>query len=136
MQRFAPHIDFYVEMFLRGETDNAFHGLLEFDRNILPELIAAFHRECAVSVRRFLVGVIWEYRDPSVIPFLGGVLFDSELPVWREALNGLVALASPAALEALRMARTRKFPLRRESEEFHDWLEEAIEQAEAKVLGA
>ncbi len=130
MQRFASQIDYYLEMVRRGDTDNAFHGLLEIDRDILPELMVVFRSEQDVAVREFLVEVIWEYREQSAIPFLREVLFDSESRIWRQALNGLVALTSPAALEALRAARSREFPGQRDTQEFRRWLEEAIEQAE------
>jgi hypothetical protein len=136
MQRFAPQIDYYLEMFRSGDTDNAFHGLLEIDSDILPELIQVFRASHDLGVRELLVEVIWEYRDHSVLPFLGEVLFDSEPGIWRQALNGLVTLASPAALDALRAARAREFPRQRETEEFRRWLEEAIAQAETKAQKA
>lgn len=131
MQRFKPQIDYYLEMFRQGDTDAAFHGLLEIDREILPELMEVFRAKRDIGVREYLIEVIWEYREPSVIPFLGEALSDTEPRIWRQALNGLVALASPAALDFLRAARTRQFRTQRETEEFRRWLEEAIEQAEA-----
>ena len=129
MPRFAPEITDYLDQFRRGDTDNAFHGLLELDRDVLPELMADARTEPDIRIREFLVGVIWQYRDPSVIPFLGDMLSDSEPRMWQQALNGLVTLASPASLEVLRAARTRSFPTPQASEEFRRWLEEAIEQA-------
>jgi hypothetical protein len=133
MQRFAPQIAYYLEMFRSGDTDNALHGLLEIDRDILPELMAVFRSEQDIGVRELLVEVIWEYRERSVIPFLGEALSDTEPRIWRQALNGLVTLASPASLDILRAAGTRQFPTQRETEEFRRWLEEAIEQAEAET---
>lgn len=133
MQGFAEQIDYYLEMFRRGDVEDAFHGLLEIDREILPELIDVFRVSKDVSVREFLVEVIWEYREKSVIPFLGEALRDSEPRVWRQALNGLVALASSAALDVLQAARIQEFPKRRDNENFHRWLEEAIEQAETEA---
>jgi hypothetical protein len=130
MKRFAPQIDYYLEMFRRGDTDEAFHGLLEIDRDILPELMVVFQTERDIGVRELLVEVIWDYRERSVIPFLGEALSDSEPRIWRQALNGLVTLASPAALDVLRTKRIRQFPTQRETDEFRRWLEEAIEQAE------
>ena len=134
MQRFAPQIEYYLEMVRRGDTDNAFHGLLELDHEILPELMAAFRSEQDTDVRELLVNVIREYREPSVLPFLGEALLDSGPRIWKEALNGLVALASPASLDVLRAARTLRFPKQHDTEEFRRWLEEAIEQAEAETL--
>ncbi len=133
MPQFTQQIACYLEMFRRGDTDNAFHGLLEIDRDILPELMETFRRERGIDLREMLIEVIWEYRDRSVIPFLGEVLLDSEPRIWQQALNGLVALACPAALDALRAARSREFPKPRETEEFRRWLEEAIEQAEMEA---
>jgi HEAT repeat protein len=130
MQRFAPQIAYYLEMFRSGDADNAFHGLLEIDCDILPELMAVFRSEQDIEIRELLSEVIWEYRERSVIPFLGEALSDTESRIWRQALNGLVALASPASLEILRTARTRQFPTQREAEEFRRWLKEAIEQTE------
>lgn len=130
MHRFVPQIACYLEMFRGGDADNAFHGLLEIGRDVLPELMEVFRSERDIEVREFLVGVIREYRERSVIPFLGEALSDAEPRIWRQALDGLVTLASPAALEVLRAARIRQLPTRRATEEFRRWLEEAIEQAE------
>ena len=133
MQRFTPEVAYYLEMFRGGDADNAFHGLLELRGDIIPELMTLFREEQDAAVRELLVEVIWQYRDRSVIPFLGDALSDSEPRVWRQALDGLVALASPDALDVLRRARNRKFCSQREAEEFHQWLEDAIEQAEQQA---
>src|SRR3954469_16247607 len=52
MERFAAQIDYYLEMFRRGDTDNAFHGLLEIDSDILPELIQVFRASHDLGVLR------------------------------------------------------------------------------------
>lgn len=133
MQRFVPQIAYYLEMFRSGDADNAFHGLLETDRDILPELMAVFRSERDIGVRELLVKVIWEHREQAAIPFLGEALSDTDPRIWRQALNGLVTLASPAALDVLRAARTRQLRTQPETEEFRRWLEEAIEQAESEA---
>jgi hypothetical protein len=133
MPAFTTQIEHYLEQLRRGHGDVAFFGLLETDHSILPELMAAFRAESSIGIRVFLVYVIWEHRQQSVIPFLGEALLDPEPPVWKEALDGLVALASPAALDVLRAARTRRFPRPRDTEGFRRWLEEAIEQAEERL---
>ncbi len=98
-------------------------GLLGMDHDALPELMGAFRAELDVQVRSFIVEVVWQHRQQSTTPFLGEALRDSEPVVWREALDGLVSLASPAALEVLRSARTRQFPNPRDTDEFRRWLE-------------
>jgi len=133
MQRFASEIEYYLEMFRRGNADNAFHGLLELDQDVLPELMEVFRATRKARIREMLVNVIWEYREKSVIPFLGEALRDSEPRVWRQGLDGLVTLASPEALDVLRAARTYEFSTKRDTERFRRWLEEAIEQAESKA---
>jgi hypothetical protein len=116
-------------------NQGAFCGLLEMEHGILLELMAAFRSESDNRVREFLVEIIWQHRQPSAIPFLGEALHDREAAVWKQALDGLVTLASPAALEVLCAARTRQFPVQRETKEFRRWLDEAIEQAESEAHG-
>lgn len=129
MKDFAAQVADYLHLYRQGDRDAAFFGLLEADHEVLPELIAAFRAEPDSRVRAFLVEVIWQYREPSVVPFLGEALRDSEAVVWRQALDGLVTFASPAALEVLRSAS------RSATDEFSGWLDEAIEQVEQQAQG-
>lgn len=133
MPTFAPQIAYYLKRYREGDADNAFHSLLEMKHAILPELMAEFRAATDTQLRVFLLSVIWQHRQQSVIPFLGEALFDAESRVWRQALDGLVALASPAALDVLRAGRSRQFPKQRDTEEFSRWLEEAVEQAETET---
>ncbi|MEN9674158.1 MAG: hypothetical protein RIS76_54 [Verrucomicrobiota bacterium] len=111
-------------MLCRGKADNAFHGLLEIDPDILPELVGTYQVQPDLDECEFVIEVIWQYRGRSIIPFLGEALMDPEERVWKQALDGLVAFATPAALDALRSARTRKLQTERKTEEFREWLEE------------
>jgi len=110
MPAYSAQIDCFLQRFREGHRADAFFGLLEMDHDVLPELMAAFRAERDAQVRAFIVEVIWRHRQQSVTPLLGEALRDSEPTVWRQALDGLVSLASPAALEVLRAARTRRFP--------------------------
>jgi HEAT repeat protein len=71
--------------------------------------------------------VIWQHRQQSVIPLLGEALLDAHPRIWRQALDGLVALSSPAAVAALRSARVHRHDV-----EFRRWVDEAIVQADAE----
>lgn len=133
MGRFQKVIADYLETFQAGDVSTAFHGLLEIDDGALPELIEVFQQTQELGLREFLVRVIWESREPGVIMFLGEALLDEESRIWRQALDGLVALASPASLELLLAARTRRFSKQPKAEEFRRWLEEAIQQTEEAV---
>ena len=130
MPTFAPQITEYLERFRQGDVDEAFHGLLEMDDASLTELMAAFQAENDIDMRVFLLRVLWQHRQQSVISLLEESLFDSEPRIWREALDGLVTLASPEAVDALRAAKKRQFSKQFDAEEFRRWLDEAIGQAE------
>ena len=129
MSVFASHIAYYLERYRLGDTENAFSSLIELDHEALPELMAEFRAATDTDLRVFLLNAIWQHRQPSVIPLLGSALREGENAVWRQAMDGLVALACPEALEALGLAKTREFPRQHDTEEFRAWLEEAIEQA-------
>ena len=133
MESATSQITEYLQRFRKGDRDGAFHGLLEMEHGILPELMAAFRSERDSRVREFLVEIIWQHRQASAIPFLKEALHDDAAAVWKQALDGLVALASTQALDVLRDARTRQFPAERATEEFRRWLDEAIEQAESEI---
>ncbi len=130
---FAPQIAYYLDRYRRGDVADAYHCLLELGDEALPELSAEFRAATDNQLREFLLGVIWQHRQQSVIPLVAEALLDSDPRVWREALDGLVALASPASLEALRAARGRQSPKQHDTEEFSRWLEEAIEQVETEL---
>ncbi len=133
MTAFITQIVECLQQFREGHRDNAFFGLLEMDHEVLPELMAAFRAERDVQVRAFIVEVIWQHRQQSVIPFLGEALGSPEPAIWQEALDGLVTLASPVALEVLRSAWARPFSCQRDADQFRGWLGEAITQAEGRI---
>ena len=119
----------HLQQFRKGDRDGAFFGLVELDHGILPELMAAFRSERDSRVLVFLVETIWQHRQPSAVSFLGEALRDSVPEVWRQAIDGLVTLASPEALEVLRAARSSRL----DSDGFHRLLDEAIDQSESEM---
>ncbi len=129
----GPQIPHLIHKFEDGLEEDAFFGLLDMGPEIIPELVQLFKRGKDNRLRAFLLNVIYEFRQPNVIPFLGEALFDPEPLIWKTGLDGLVALACPEAIEFLRSARIRAFPKKNQAEEFQRWLEEAIEQAEEEI---
>jgi hypothetical protein len=123
-------VSHHLALWRDGKRDDAFFGLIDADPAIIPALISAFRAESGVEARAFLVEVVWQRRLPSTIPFLAEVLHDAEPAVWQEAMDGLVTLALPEALAALRSARRRPFTVQQEANDFRDSLEDAIEEAE------
>ena len=61
------------------------------------------------------------------MPLLGSALADSADSVWKEALDGLVAIGGPEALQALRQARARLTTDARDSNK-REWIDEAVDQ--------
>jgi hypothetical protein len=129
MSAYAALIAKCLETCREGRHDNAYHALIEADDAILPEIIRAFRTERDPNLRGFLVEMIWQHRQLSTIPFLDEVLRDSDPAVWKQALDGLVTLASPAALDVLQAARDSA------NGELRDWIDEALEQTEARCAG-
>jgi hypothetical protein len=119
-------IKYYLERFQSGEYDAAFFGLLEQNKEILPHLMDAYKAEVKADIRCFLVEVIWQHRDPTVVPFLDEVLDDENPKVWKQALDGLVALASPSARQVLSKAQARLH----HRKDMETWLHEALEQVD------
>lgn len=127
----SPLISDYLQCFRQGEVDSAFFGLLNIGSKAIPELICQFQQERDNAIREFLVEVIWQYRQASAIPFLAERLYDPAPAIRRQALNGLVTLASPQVLEVLTAAKAHWRLQAKDTEAFADWLDEAIGQVES-----
>jgi HEAT repeat protein len=130
MSTFTTQISEYFQHHREGRREEAYFGLLEMSHEILPELIAAFRAESDSATRAFLVEVIWQHRQQDSIPFLGDALRSAETSTWKQAMDGLVALASPAAMDVLQSARNSG------TDKFQSWLEEAIKQSQQRLRGA
>lgn len=117
-------VDDYIERARSGDHEGAFHGLRELDSDALPALHEAYRCEEDPVVRSLLVEAVWQHREPSAIGFLADVLGDPMPVVWKQALDGLVSLASPESLRVLRSAADSECDAERRA-----WIEEAIEQS-------
>jgi TPR repeat protein len=121
-------VEYYVARLSGTEREDAWHGLAEAGPAALPHVIAAFQATGDVGVHVNLVRVLAEYRTADAVPFLVGLLALAEEPVWKSALDALVAIGGGAALQAMAKARTAAPPARRE------WIDEAIDQAVASLI--
>ena len=128
MEDIVTAIDDYLELFREGDEGGAFFGLLEFDAATLAHLGERFEREQVSDVRVLLLEMIWQRRDPAAFAILGRALEDADGRVWRTAIDGLVALASPEGLAILKNARAAA----RDQEQV-GWLDEAIDQVNAAL---
>jgi hypothetical protein len=94
---------------------------------VLAALTIAFRTEQDPAIRTFLIKVAWQRGDRQAIDVFAQAVNESDEQIWQEALDGLVALASPEALAVLTAARTRELGDRSASQRFLSCAEEAIE---------
>lgn len=108
---------------LRGAGwENAYHRLIEIGSDGSALLAEAFKGEHEPGLRLLLLRVLWQTRSLDALPCLLQALEDDAQSVWKEALDGLVALGGPRAIEGLRAVRIGTDP------EKAEWIDEAIAQ--------
>jgi hypothetical protein len=125
MTKSSEAIEYFLARLRDGKFD--FFGFLELGATVIPELVNAYHRETDDRCRAFLVEVIWQYRDPSAIPFLAEALRDDSAEAWKEAIDGLVAMPCEESLQTLRVALSTVTG-KRDVAKRREWIQEAIEQ--------
>jgi hypothetical protein len=126
-------IQYWIEQYQKGDQDNAFHGLLEIGHKATAKLIDCFHKTSDHQLRAFIVHVIRNYHNSSSIEFFKEALLDPNPDVWKEAMDGLISLASPQSLESLQSANNRQFTNQQDTNMFREWLEEAIQQVHTAI---
>lgn len=105
----------------------AFHALVELGPAILPLLDERLAEERDGGLRAELLAIAQALRVPGALPLFARGLADADERVWKAALDGLVALADPQALEILEAARESPAP-GAEAAEWRAWLDEAASQ--------
>jgi HEAT repeat protein len=117
-----------------GHRDAGFRGLFDLGEAALPRLAEAYRAEGDADVRSLLVEVIWQLRSPASLDVLGEALQDPAPVVWKQALDGLVTLASPESLRILEAARDRvRVGSDVPDEDFQAWVEGAIEDVSGRI---
>lgn len=121
-------VEYYLAKFREGERDDAFHGLIESDPDVVTELIAAYDLATGLEVKAFVVRVITEFRRPVSMSFLKQELLAKESEIWKGALDALVIMESPESVAAMEEARcTVPDPLKKE------WIGEAIRDTAMRI---
>ena len=93
----------------------------------LPFVAEVYYREPDARRRELLIYCLWQYRDVAALPTLEAALRDPDERVWKEALDGLVALGGDGANRVLHEARaalSEDVTARTRCE----WIDEAIDQ--------
>jgi HEAT repeat protein len=128
MSSATEYADYYLERLRQGHEEDAFFSLIEADPAVLPVLMEAFAKEENRPIRAQILQCIRQQRRQETINFLAEVLNDPEPGVWKEALDGLVAIGSAEASQAVQAARTRIPAERARRGITIEWIDEALEQ--------
>jgi HEAT repeat protein len=113
-----------------GNREAALEGLIGLGEPAIPRLADAFRTEPDPALRALLVETVRQLRSHASIELLGEALRDPSPEVWKQALDGLVTLASP---ESLRILEASRDVVRVPDEDFAEWLEGAIEDVRGRI---
>lgn len=121
----------YLKKLKDHEDENAYHSLVELGSEVTPFLIEAYHEDVCREIRNEIVHILWQSRDPQVIPVLGSILLKKD--EWREALDGLLAFGNKQAIREITNGLARAFVSDKDKAEFDRWLLEALDQTKEKT---
>lgn len=125
-------VDHYLLEWGSNGWANAYHSLIELGPQILPLLEKRFAGSRDAAFRTALVELARQLHSEGASVLFETALDDEAPEVWKAALDGLVALASPASILLLANAMTRIPPDRTEVAEWKAWVAEALQQARAE----
>jgi HEAT repeat protein len=120
----------YLDWARTGNREAAFEALIGLGEPAIPRLLEAYRAEADPALRALIVEVVWQIRSYASRDFLGEALQDPSAEVWRQALDGLVTLATPESLQILEEARDS---VRGADEDFRAWVEGAIEDVSGRI---
>jgi HEAT repeat protein len=125
-------VDHYLLDWDSREWASAYHTLIELGPQVLPELSRRFGASHDVAFRAVLVDLARHVHSSDALPLFDSALQDESPEVWKEALDGLVDLASPDSILLLEEAMARTPPGRTSVAEWRSWIREALQQARAE----
>lgn len=118
-------VSHYIAEARKGKLEEAFHGLIEQDSDIVTYLEKAYKEDTSTVIRILLLQAVAQYRCQSSISFLEAALQDSETEIWKESLNGLTLISGVESLSTL----THSLDIMSERDQIRaEWIKEAIEQ--------
>jgi HEAT repeat protein len=112
---------------------SAYHSLIELGPEILPTLEDRFAGSRNSVFRAALVELARQLHSAEAIGLFGAALRDPAPEVWKEALDGLVDLASPESIHVLQDGLQQSPPRGTSPEDWSSWLSEALDQARAAL---
>jgi hypothetical protein len=126
LSTFDDQVAAYLHALSGPDVENAYHSLIELGPAVIPYLESTFKTAVDARTRQTLLRIAWRTQSRQSLPLLRQAVEDGHDQVWREALDGLVALGGPEALEIARQARGRAAGDKRQ------WFDEAVQQMAEK----
>jgi HEAT repeat protein len=120
----------YLDWARTGNREADLEALIDLGEAAIPRLLEAYRAEADPALRALIVEVVWQIRSHASLEFLGEALQDPSPEVWRQALDGLVTLATPESLRILEGARDSG---RGGDEDFRAWVDGAIEDVSGRI---
>jgi HEAT repeats len=120
----------YLDWAKTGNRVAALEALVDLGESAIPRLVEAYRAEKEPALRALIVEAVWQIRSHASLAFLGEALQDPSPEVWRQALDGLVTLATPESLQTLEGARDTASGA---NEDFRAWVEGAIEDVSGRI---
>ncbi len=133
MREIVALVDHYLREWDSSGWASAYHSLVELGPRVLPELEKQLVTARDATFRAALVELARQLNSEDALPLFEAALRDPSPRVWKAALDGLVALASPASLLLLEQAAQRQPPGRTDPSEWEAWVREALQQARAEL---
>ena len=85
------------------------------------------------AIRSILVEIVGQHRLTETAEFLSEALTDSTSEVWKNALDGLVTLGGPLAIQVLESVKQRFQASGQVKTVQLEWINEAIQQVEGQI---
>jgi HEAT repeat protein len=123
-------INSYLNWARSGNRAAALQALIDLGESAIPRLVNAYRAEADPAIRGLIVEAVWQLRSHASIEFLGEALQDPTPEVWKQALDGLVTLATPQSLRILEAAQDM---VRVPDDGFHAWVEGAIADLSGRI---
>ena len=121
-------VDHYIDEYCEGRCDNAFHGLIDLNPELIPELIEAYDSSDDPELKVFVIKVISEFRKESALCFLRRALRHNEVPIWKSALDGLAMVESQESVDAMEHVLTSVADAGKRA-----WIQEALSDTIAAI---
>lgn len=111
-----------------GNDDGGLQLLMDLGPPLIPLAEPAFDQELDPQVRTSLVHAVWQQQIPQALPLLERALYDEDPHVWKEAIDGLVALRTPEVRQLLLCAKAKRGDDRPRGERlsFGQWIEDGL----------